>query len=80
MNGRRRLWIELALGVGAGALGLLTLFWRGWIESVFGVDPDHGSGSLEWIVVLGLLALALICGLAARSELRRVALARHVEP
>ena len=71
MNVRRRLWLEAALAAGAGVMGILTFFWHDWIEAVFGVDPDHGNGSLEWIVAFALLAVALGFSLALRRDLRR---------
>ncbi len=71
MNVRWRLWLEIALAIGAGALGVLTLFWHDWIETIFGVDPDHGDGSLEWLVAFGLLVIALVFSVAIRRELRR---------
>jgi hypothetical protein len=70
---RTRMRLELWLGCAAGILGLLTLVWRDWIEAVFGVDPDHGTGSLEWVVVVVLLALAVLLGTLARRDWRRLA-------
>jgi hypothetical protein len=69
---RLRLWLEAALAVGSGVLGVLTFFWHDWIEAVFGVDPDHHSGSLEWVIAFGLLAVATALALALRYERRRV--------
>ena len=56
-----------------GFVAVLTLAWRDWIETVFGVDPDHGNGSLEWVVVavLAIVTVALVAG--ARVEWRRSA-------
>jgi hypothetical protein len=71
MNVRWRLWLEAALAAGAGVMGVLTLFWHDWIEAVFGVDPDHGNGSLEWIVAFALLTTALGFSFALRRDLRR---------
>jgi hypothetical protein len=64
----RRFWIESVLSALTGFLFLLTLVWKSWIETIFGVDPDHGSGTAEWIAVavLGAVTLALI--LSARGE------------
>lgn len=64
-------WIELALAVASGLLGLLTLVWRDWIEGVFGWDPDHHSGSLEWLLVAVLLIAAVALGALARHGWRR---------
>ncbi|MFF0087894.1 ABC transporter permease [Streptomyces canus] len=50
---------------------VLTLLWRDWIERLFGVDPDQGSGALEWIIVALALCCTIICGLLARSEWHR---------
>jgi hypothetical protein len=64
-------WIELALATVSGLLGLLTLVWRDWIEGVFGWDPDHHNGSLEWLLVAVLLLAALALGALARRGWRR---------
>ena len=68
---RTRFWLELACGVLGGALFVVTLGSREWIEVVFGVDPDNGSGALEWAVVLGLLAVSVGSWLMAVREWRR---------
>lgn len=52
-----RFWVEAALGVLTAVLALGALLWPDWIEIVFRVEPDGGSGSAEWTIV-GLLALA----------------------
>jgi hypothetical protein len=64
-------WVE-ALVSGFGTfLGLLTIAWHDWIEGVFGVDPDHGNGSAEWIAVVVLLMIGAVAGALARREWRR---------
>ena len=42
---RRRFWVEVGLGVNSTLLLLLILVTREWIELLFGVDPDGGSGA-----------------------------------
>jgi len=59
--------IESVLATVSGALLVLTLFWKDWIEAIFGVDPDAGSGQLEWMIGGLLIALtvtfsAFACG------------------
>ncbi len=68
-----RLWFyaEAILGIIAGVLAVVTLFNQEWIEAIFHIDPDQGSGSLEWLVVAGLLVVTIALGLAARYEWRR---------
>ncbi|HWH12671.1 MAG TPA: hypothetical protein VG165_16230 [Solirubrobacteraceae bacterium] len=56
-----------------GILALVTIFWSDWIETVFGVDPDHGNGTVEWLAVAVLAAIALGLGAAARREWGRTA-------
>jgi hypothetical protein len=69
---RVRLVVETVLGALAGLLAVVTLVTRDWIELVFRVDPDAGSGTVEWALVVGLVAVAATCGLVARTEFRRV--------
>ena len=68
---RRRLWLELGVAGLAAALCILTLVWNDWIEA-FGIEPDGGNGSLEWVVVGALALIALVAGALARTEWRRV--------
>jgi hypothetical protein len=67
---RGRFWLELALAGVAAILFVLTLVWHDWIEA-FGIEPDGGNGSLEWIIVAVFAVAALVCGALARAEWRR---------
>ena len=73
MSGRLRVrfFAECAAGGAAVALALLTLFSREWIEALVQVDPDAGSGALEWLVVAVLAVVAVACVGAAHREWRR---------
>jgi hypothetical protein len=70
---RRRFWIEVGLAFVSGCLLLLTLVTREWIEALTGWDPDHGNGSVEWLLVLALFAATASFGLLARAERARPA-------
>ena len=77
MRTRSRVWFcaETILGVLFALLFVYSVFARDWIEVVFHIDPDRGTGYLEWLIVGGLLTLTLICGYLARREWRRTSLA-----
>jgi hypothetical protein len=60
--------LEIAVALWAGILGILTIFWHDWIEALTGWDPDQHSGSVEWVVVVTLLAVAVAMGLVARRH------------
>jgi len=69
---RRRFRIEAALGTASFALLVLTLVWHDWIETVFGADPDQGSGLAEWLVVAVLAVVTITFAVLARMDLRRL--------
>jgi hypothetical protein len=68
---RIRFWILAALAVLSAGLALLTLITREWIEVLFGIDPDNGSGALEWAIVIALFVTSVVLALVARSDRRR---------
>ncbi|HTS61401.1 MAG TPA: hypothetical protein VMH28_05230 [Candidatus Acidoferrales bacterium] len=70
---KTRFWIETVIASITGFLFLLTLVWRDWIEKVFGWDPDHHNGSIEWLIVAVLLVVTLTFGRLAWSSRRRLA-------
>jgi hypothetical protein len=74
---RWRFRVEAAMFVVAVVLLVLTLISRGWIEEIFGVEPDGGSGALEWVIVAGFAVGACASSLLAGLEWRRAF--RHVE-
>lgn len=63
-----RFGVETAVAVCAGVLGIVTMFWRDWIEALTGWDPDHHNGSAEWLIVAGLLVVAVVLGALARRD------------
>jgi len=70
---RMRTRLETAVALSAGVLGILTIFWHDWIEALTGWDPDHHNGSVEWILVVGLVAVAVTMAFAARRHWRLLA-------
>ena len=49
-------------------LFVLTAARPDWIEATLGVNPDAGSGALEWLLAGAFLAVALVSvALALRS-------------
>jgi hypothetical protein len=70
---RRRFWPEAGLGLITGVLFILTLVRRDWIEALFGIDPDNHSGSLEYMIVGGLLVVTIALVALASYEWRRAA-------
>lgn len=68
--------LESAIALLAGTLGIVTVFWRDWIEILTGWDPDHHNGSAEWFIVVVLLAVAAVSAIAARRSWRALAAAR----
>ncbi len=70
-HARIRFWIEVTLAVVAAGLALLTLITREWIEAIFGVDPDGGSGALEWAIVVGMAVAAVAFAFVARWDWKR---------
>jgi hypothetical protein len=61
---------EVALAVLALVLAAVTAVWPTWIESLFEVSPDAGTGETEWWLVAVFLAMAVAAAVLARRDLR----------
>jgi glucan phosphoethanolaminetransferase (alkaline phosphatase superfamily) len=73
---RYRFWVELVGTIASLFLTILTIVNKEWIEVLFNVDPDAGSGLLEWAIVLLAGGLTVLFSVALRAEWRRTASAR----
>lgn len=73
---RKRFWVECAATFLSGSLVAVTTIWPTWIELLFGVDPDGGSGALEWTFVACLVTATAAFSFLARREWRH----DHVQP
>jgi hypothetical protein len=69
---RRRFRIELVLACISFALFILTLISAEWIEELTGLEPDAGSGALEWIITIAFAAAALVLFVLARRDALRL--------
>ena len=54
---RRFSLIRLLAGF-CGGLAVLAIFWPDWIEVLTGYDSDQHNGTVEWLIVIALLATA----------------------
>jgi uncharacterized membrane protein YcjF (UPF0283 family) len=69
-----RFWVDAGLAVTSAAALVVTLLWHDWIEIVFRVNPDRGSGATEWLIVAVAAAITCASSLLARLEWRRARL------
>jgi len=70
---RRRMYAELTAAAALVAISVLTVVWPEWIERIFGLDPDAGSGAAEAVTVIAsALAAGALWG-HRRRALRRSA-------
>jgi tetrahydromethanopterin S-methyltransferase subunit E len=72
---RHQFWLESISGSVTGIAAVITLFWHDWIEAVFGIDPDSGNGSAEWLIISALLIVTVALAVGVRREWRRAELA-----
>jgi tetrahydromethanopterin S-methyltransferase subunit E len=72
---RHQFWLESISGSVTGIAAVITLFWHDWIEAVFGIDPDSGNGSAEWLIISVLLIVTVALAVGGRREWRRAELA-----
>lgn len=75
---RRRFWVEAFVSVCSSLAFLVTLCWPQWIEFCFGVVPDGGNGSLEWLIVALSAVAAMMAWAIAGIEWRRTQTRRTV--
>ena len=69
---RKRLIVaETAVAGLAGFLAILTIFWRDWLEVLFGADPDHHNGTAELAIIAVLAVTSLLLGSIARWQVVR---------
>jgi hypothetical protein len=73
---RRRLRVEVVLAGLSTVLCVLTLVLPEWIEALTGLEPDAGSGELEWVVAGIFLVGAVVAAVLARRDYRRLVLDR----
>jgi hypothetical protein len=65
--------IEVVLTIISASLSILTVLFPEWIEELTGLEPDAGSGALEWAIAGIFLAAAVVSALLARRSYRRLA-------
>lgn len=68
---RIRFWAEALSALGTAVLTLVTVVTPDWIEAVFGVAPDNGSGLTERAVLAAFAGASVALTAAAHAEHRR---------
>jgi hypothetical protein len=68
---RTRFFVTSVLASASGVLGIITLFWHDWLEAC-GLNLDRGDGSVERMVVVGLMTVAALLGVAAVAQWRSI--------
>jgi hypothetical protein len=72
---RLRYMLESACAIACAVLAVLTLAVKDWIEVVFRMNPDRGSGFTEVAIVV-TLAVTSVISAADALRLRRLERAR----
>ena len=69
---RIRVTIETGLAIVSFLLVVLTLVSDSWIETLTGLEPDDGSGALEWGIVVVFAVAAVASSTLAWRDARRL--------
>jgi hypothetical protein len=67
---RFRFWLEIIMALGTAILLAVAFVCNDWIEIAFGLNPDHGSGWMEWFMATVLLVATITLSVLARREWR----------
>lgn len=67
-----RITIETLLAITCLMLAIVTIVDPEWIEELTGADPDAGSGTIEWLVVIGFGLVSIILSRRAWRTARRL--------
>jgi hypothetical protein len=59
-------WLAVSVGSASLALAAVTVASAEWVESMTGLEPDAGSGALEWVLVAVLASVGSVALVAAR--------------
>jgi hypothetical protein len=51
---------------------IVTAIWPTWIEGLFGLEPDGGTGETGWWIVVVLAVVTVGTAALARRDLRAV--------
>lgn len=68
---RLRFWLETVMAGCSAVLTVITIVWRDWLETVFGLNLDNNTGAMEWFICSVLLIVAVTLFVLARYEWRR---------
>jgi hypothetical protein len=55
-----RLSLWLGLAAASAVVAAITVLFPAWLETIFGLDPDGGSGAAEWLIVVASAAVSLL--------------------
>jgi hypothetical protein len=55
-----RVIVESLLAALSASALVLTSLWPQWIEGLFGLHPDSGSGETEWGLSIGLAVVTIV--------------------
>ena len=70
---KTRLRVESILAAISAGLFVLTLINAEWIEALTGLEPDAGSGALEFLIAAAFLVAAVVTALMALRDYRQLA-------
>lgn len=72
----RRARLQLVFALISLGLAVLAAIVPAWIEETTGLEPDGGSGALEWALAVGFGVVSIVFGVLCFRTRRELKLAR----
>ena len=76
----RRYRLQVACAAACAVLTIAAAVLPTWIERLTGLEPDGGSGALEWLLAVAVGTLSIVFGVLAYRTRRRLAHAKADRP